>query len=127
MTRIVRTAYRYKRPPRKRKPVALEVPAVVMATDPAKPRQRLVAAPERPHDPAPAASERKPTIVTIRDRKLAAIPAGLLADTPEHVGACLEFPSLSHLANDPEAAPRGVRKRVADVIADMLTNKEPIP
>jgi hypothetical protein len=29
MTRIVRTAYRYKRPPRKRKPVGLAVPAVV--------------------------------------------------------------------------------------------------
>ena len=27
MNRIVRTAYRYKRPPGKRKPVALEVPA----------------------------------------------------------------------------------------------------
>ena len=29
MTRIVTTTYRYKRPPRKRKAVALEVPAVV--------------------------------------------------------------------------------------------------
>jgi hypothetical protein len=40
MTRIVRTAYRYKRPPRKRKPVALEVPAVVQAAEPAKSHQR---------------------------------------------------------------------------------------
>ena len=31
MTRIVTTSYRYKRPPRKRKAVALEVPAVVRA------------------------------------------------------------------------------------------------
>jgi hypothetical protein len=31
MTGIVRTAYRYKLPPRKRKPVALEVPAVITA------------------------------------------------------------------------------------------------
>jgi hypothetical protein len=30
MTRIVRTAYRYKRPPRKRKPVPLEVLAVIV-------------------------------------------------------------------------------------------------
>jgi hypothetical protein len=30
MTRIVRTAYRYKRPPKRKTPVALEVPAVVM-------------------------------------------------------------------------------------------------
>jgi hypothetical protein len=29
MTRIVTTAYRYKRPPRKRKAVALDVPAIV--------------------------------------------------------------------------------------------------
>ena len=31
MTRIVTTTYRYKRPPRKRKAVALEVPAIVRA------------------------------------------------------------------------------------------------
>jgi hypothetical protein len=31
MTHIVTTHYRYKRPPRKRKPVALEVPAIVRA------------------------------------------------------------------------------------------------
>jgi hypothetical protein len=83
MARIVRTAYRYKRPARRKKPVALEVPVVVKATDPAKPRHRLVAAPERPEEPAPAPVERKPAIVTIRGRKHAAIPAGLLADTPE--------------------------------------------
>jgi hypothetical protein len=29
MTRIVRTAYRYRRPPRRKKPIALEVPAIV--------------------------------------------------------------------------------------------------
>ena len=29
MTRIVTTHYRYKRPPRKRKPVALEAPVIV--------------------------------------------------------------------------------------------------
>jgi hypothetical protein len=36
MTRIVRTAYRYKRPPRRKKPVALDVPTVVKAAGPAK-------------------------------------------------------------------------------------------
>jgi hypothetical protein len=40
MTRIVRHAYRYKRPPRKRKAVALEVAAVVKAADPAKASKR---------------------------------------------------------------------------------------
>jgi len=34
MTRIVTTTYRYKRPPRKRKAVALEVPAVVQLSKP---------------------------------------------------------------------------------------------
>jgi predicted HicB family RNase H-like nuclease len=45
----------------------------------------------------------------------------------EHVGTCLEFPSLSHLADDPETALRGVRKLVTDVVADLLANNEPIP
>jgi hypothetical protein len=40
MTRIVRTAYRYKRPPGKRKPVALEVPVVITAAS----KRRKVAA-----------------------------------------------------------------------------------
>jgi predicted HicB family RNase H-like nuclease len=45
----------------------------------------------------------------------------------EHVGTCLEFPSLSHLADDPEAALRGVRKLVTDVVTDLRANNEPIP
>src|SRR6185295_14506911 len=45
----------------------------------------------------------------------------------EHVGTCLEFPSLSHLADDPEAALRGVRKLVADVVADLRANDEAVP
>ena len=45
----------------------------------------------------------------------------------EHVGTCLEFPSLSHLADDPEAALHGVRKLVADVVAELRANNEPIP
>ena len=36
MTRIVRSTYRYKRPPRRKKPLALEVSAVGEAADPAK-------------------------------------------------------------------------------------------
>ncbi len=45
----------------------------------------------------------------------------------EHVGTCLEFPSLSHLAGDPAAALDGIRTLVADVMADMQANNEPIP
>jgi hypothetical protein len=37
MTRIVTTSYRYKRPPRKRKPVALEAPAVVITKSSRRP------------------------------------------------------------------------------------------
>jgi hypothetical protein len=72
---IVRTAYRYNRPPGKRKPVALEVPAVVKAADPAKVHQHAVATPQRPGEPVP--DDRLPAIVTIRGRKQAAIPACL--------------------------------------------------
>jgi len=45
----------------------------------------------------------------------------------EHVGLCAEFPSLSWLARTPEAALRGIRKVVADVIADMKANGETPP
>jgi predicted HicB family RNase H-like nuclease len=45
----------------------------------------------------------------------------------EHVGTCLEFPSLSHLAADPAAALDGVRRLVAAVVADMEDNHEAVP
>jgi predicted HicB family RNase H-like nuclease len=45
----------------------------------------------------------------------------------EYLGLCLEFPSLSWLAGTPEKALSGIRKTVADVIADMQSNGEPIP
>jgi predicted HicB family RNase H-like nuclease len=45
----------------------------------------------------------------------------------EYVGLCAEFPSLSWLARTPEAALKGIRKVIADVIKDMRKNKEPIP
>jgi len=45
----------------------------------------------------------------------------------EYVGLCAEFPSLSWLAGTPEAALKGIRKVVADVINDMLESGEPIP
>jgi hypothetical protein len=40
MTRIVTTTYRYKRPPRKRKAVALEVPAVVTTKRSRRPNRK---------------------------------------------------------------------------------------
>jgi predicted HicB family RNase H-like nuclease len=45
----------------------------------------------------------------------------------EHVGLCLEFPSLSWLAKTPEKALRGIRKVVSDVVADMEGNGETPP
>jgi predicted HicB family RNase H-like nuclease len=49
------------------------------------------------------------------------------AEDGEHVGLCAEFPSLSWLAATPEAALKGVRKLVADVLADLQANGEPVP
>ena len=37
-------------------------------------------------------------------------------DDQEYVGLCAEFPSLSWLARTPEAALKGIRKVVADVV-----------
>lgn len=45
----------------------------------------------------------------------------------EHVGLCAEFPGLSWLATSPEAALRGIRKVVADVVAEMRSSGETIP
>ena len=45
----------------------------------------------------------------------------------EHVGLCAEFPSLSWLAPTPEAALKGIRKIVAEVVADLQANSEPVP
>jgi predicted HicB family RNase H-like nuclease len=45
----------------------------------------------------------------------------------EHVGLCVEFPSLSWLAPTPEAALKGIRKIVAEVVADLQANGEQVP
>lgn len=45
----------------------------------------------------------------------------------DHVALCAEFPSLSWLAATPEAALAGIRQLVADVIADIERNGEPVP
>jgi len=43
------------------------------------------------------------------------------------VGLCAEFPSLSWVDATPEKALRGIRKIVAEVVADMQANREPVP
>jgi predicted RNase H-like HicB family nuclease len=45
----------------------------------------------------------------------------------EHVGLCAEFPSLSWLARSPEAALKGIRRLVAEAVADMQASGEPVP
>ena len=45
----------------------------------------------------------------------------------EYVGSCVEFRSLSWLADTQEAALQGIRNVVAEVISDMKSSGEPIP
>lgn len=45
----------------------------------------------------------------------------------EHVGLCVEFPSLSWLAPTPEVALAGICQVVADVVSDMLKTGEAVP
>ena len=45
----------------------------------------------------------------------------------EYVGLCAEFPSLSWLASTPEAALKGIRKVVENVVKDMRENGEAVP
>lgn len=45
----------------------------------------------------------------------------------EHVGLCVEFPSLSFLAKEPEDALKGIRAVVLEVCEDMKANGETLP
>jgi predicted HicB family RNase H-like nuclease len=45
----------------------------------------------------------------------------------EHVGLCVEFPSLSWLGESPEAALAGIRQLVTEVLADMKASGEAAP
>lgn len=49
------------------------------------------------------------------------------AEDGEHVGLCVEFPSLSWLAASPEEALKGIRNTVAQVVKDMESSGEEIP
>ena len=48
-------------------------------------------------------------------------------DDNEYVGLCAEFPSLSWLAKTPETALKGIRKVIADIVADMQSAGENVP
>ena len=49
------------------------------------------------------------------------------AEDNEHVGLCIEFPSLSGLAATPEDALTGIRTIVGDVVRDLQASDEPVP
>ncbi len=68
---IVTSTYRYKRPPRNKKPVLLEVPAIV--TKRASPSQQASA----PKPAAPANDDRNPAIFTAKRRP------GRFGDAPD--------------------------------------------
>ena len=90
MARIVRTAHRYKRPPRRKKPVALGVSAVVRAASkpgpgptpaPGKPEPALTEPANDDGKPAPPpAAVRKSAIVAIRRRSRFSPVADLTPD-----------------------------------------------
>ncbi|MEW5873431.1 MAG: toxin-antitoxin system HicB family antitoxin [Chloroflexota bacterium] len=48
-------------------------------------------------------------------------------DDAEYVGLCVEFPSLSWLASEPETALQGIRQVVAEVVADLQASGEQVP
>ena len=48
-------------------------------------------------------------------------------DDKEYVGLCAEFPSLSWLSTTPEAAFKGIRTVVAEVVKDMKRSGEEVP
>jgi len=49
------------------------------------------------------------------------------AEDGQFLGLCVEFPSLSWLADTPESALSGIRSLVADVVRDMENNAEAVP
>ena len=49
------------------------------------------------------------------------------SDDQEYVGLCVEFPSLSWLAESPEASLNGIRNIVAEVVQDMRSKGESPP
>jgi predicted HicB family RNase H-like nuclease len=45
----------------------------------------------------------------------------------EYLGLCVEFPSLSWLAETPESALSGIRQAVVEAVADMQEGGEAVP
>jgi len=49
------------------------------------------------------------------------------AEDEEYIGRCAEFPSLSWLASTPEAVLKGIRRVVAEAVADLEDSGESVP
>ena len=49
------------------------------------------------------------------------------AEDDEHVGLCAEFPSLSWLSKTPEAALKGIRRVVFELVSEMRVAGEAVP
>ena len=45
----------------------------------------------------------------------------------EYVALCAEFPSLSYLASTHAEALAGIRQRVAETVAELIADGEPVP
>jgi hypothetical protein len=82
MTRIVTTHYRYKRPPRKRKPVEIEAPAVVTAKSSRRPSLGGKAAAEVSEPPAIATGGQRAQSSTPREAER--VPATPPANDDRH-------------------------------------------
>ena len=93
---VVRTSYHYKRPPKRKKPVTIEGPAVITAAS----KRRKVAAEAKAalkasiklapgESPTPTASRTssggaaKSVIISVRRKMARIIPPGLLPETPK--------------------------------------------
>jgi hypothetical protein len=75
---IVTSTYRYKRPPRKRKPVAIKGPAIVTSVDPKKSRRAVrdhAAAGEVMSETHPTVGDIQPSTAPVRQRHPAVITA----------------------------------------------------
>ena len=49
------------------------------------------------------------------------------ASDKEFVGLCIEFPSISWLAEDEISALKGIKKLVEDIVNDLKESGEPVP
>jgi hypothetical protein len=114
--RIVTTTYRYKRPPRRKKPVALDVPAVVRASNKPGPGPTPAPGPT----PEPGKPEPAPTTPANDDGKPAPSPAAV------RKSAIVTVRRPSRFGPAEDLAPEEVRRRADAADTMMKTFKRQI-